>query len=92
MTEKKDINVMFDGLNEIFSLTLTRFKTFNEENKDETTKEIVGILSKLTSTITFTVQTFNSLIKSVDYEERLAEIEKKLNIEKMVDWDENRDK
>ncbi len=89
LIDAKGIKGMCDGLEKAFKLTLIRFETYDKENKDNTSKEIVNILTKLTGTLSYISQTSNSLVKSGDYEARLAEIEKKIEkdmIKKHPEW------
>ena len=56
---------------------LKRFEEYNKENQ-ETTKETINDLSKISGSLGYMAQVHAGLAKAYDYEKRLAEIEKKL--------------
>ena len=57
---------------------LKRFEDYNKDNQ-ETTKETINDLSKISGSLGYMAQVHAGLAKAYDHEKRLAEIEKKLD-------------
>ena len=68
---------MYKGVGDVFMAYLKRFENYNKENQ-ETTKETINDLSKISGSLGYMAQVHAGLAKAYDHEKRLLEVEKKL--------------
>lgn len=75
--DKNTTEKMYKGVGKVFVTYLKRFEEYDKENK-ETDKETINNLSKISGSLGYMAQVHAGLAKAYDHENRLAEIEKKL--------------
>lgn len=77
-SESDTTEKMYKGVGDVFMSYLKRFEDYNKDNQ-ETTKETINDLSKISGSLGYMAQVHAGLAKAYDHEKRLAEIEKKLD-------------
>jgi len=73
-SENTTTEKMYKGVGDVFMSYLKRFEDYDKEN-EETNKETINDLSKLSGSLGYMAQVHAGLAKAYDHEKRLAEIE-----------------
>ena len=89
-SENTTTEKMYKGVGDVFMSYLKRFEDYDKEN-EETNKETINDLSKLSGSLGYMAQVHAGLAKAYDHEKRLAEIEEILknkspDVEKPKVW------
>jgi len=73
-SESDTTEKMYKGVGDVFMSYLKRFDDYNKENQ-ETTKETINDLSKISGSLGYMAQVHAGLAKAYDHEKRLAKLE-----------------
>lgn len=70
------IKKMYDGMGEVFEDYLSRFKSYSNGNKENST-DVINNLSKISGSLGYIGQVHASLAKAYEHEKRLLDLEEK---------------
>jgi len=77
-TSETETEKVYKGNVEIHQRLLSRFLTYDDDNKDKKDTQTMDYLIKLAGAIGYSQQVHAGLVKAYQHEKRLADIEKKL--------------